>query len=299
MIPSVPCYGFIFAQYIRKDLLRQNVRSQTLLLVLVCSALQVLTELPTILAYLFNGVSPNESSRFCRFWAFQDYSFNVMILMLMGLLAVERYLLVFHRHFLDRHLILLHYLPMVFCVVYPIILYAYFVFLYPCDPQFDFTMMTCGGPCYFYEPAVSTFDQFINLVFPVLVSSSASLLLLFRVIRQKQHMQQQNIWRKNRRLVLQLLYVVVLHNLIWLPMIICSTIMLFSPTVQPLLIELSINILPYGIYVVILLCPFMSLMGLPELWPEFARKIRPLATNHHSMLRATKHSTVHGQNRSH
>lgn len=299
IIPSVPCYIFIFVQYIRKDIFRQNIRSHTLLLVLICSALQVMTEMPTILTYLFNGVSPNESKSFCRFWAFQDYSFNVMILMLMALLAVERYLLVFHHLFLNRHLILLHYGPMAFCVVYPILLYAYFVFLYPCDPQFDYTMMTCGGPCYFYEPAVSTFDQFVNLVFPVFVSSTASLFLLVRVIRQKQHMQQHQIWRKNRRVVLQLLYIVILHNLVWLPMVTCSTIMLFSPTAQPVLVELSINILPYGIYVVILLCPFVSLMSLPELWPNFAQRIRPFLTTQQSKPLATKHSTVHGQSRHH
>lgn len=200
-----------------------------------------------------------------------------MILMLMGYIAIERYLLVFHNGFLLRHLIILHYIPMVFCIIYPIGLYIYLIFFYPCNNQFIYTMITCGGPCYFYEPAISTFDQFTNLVFPVTVSSLASLALLIRVLWQKKHMQQRQMWKKHRRLVLQLLYIVILYNLLWLPMVTCSSIMLFSPIPQPLLVQLSIDILPNGIYVVILLCPFVSLMCLPELWPQRGEKVSSIA----------------------
>ncbi|CAF1318334.1 unnamed protein product [Rotaria sp. Silwood1] len=138
-------------------------------------------------------------------------------------------------------------------------------------------MITCGGPCYFYQATISTLDQFIDLVFPVAVSSLASLILLSRVLWQKRRMQQQQMWKKNRRLVIQLLYIVILYNIVWLPMIICSSIMLFSPVPQPFLVELSINILPYGIYVVILLCPFVSLMSLPELWLRRRPQVLPIA----------------------
>ncbi|CAF0878874.1 unnamed protein product [Adineta steineri] len=136
-------------------------------------------------------------------------------------------------------------------------------------------MITCGGPCYFYETAISIFDQFIDLVLPVLLSSYVTLALLIRVLRQKYHMQQRQMWRKNRRLVIQLLYIIILYNLLWLPMVICSSIMLFSTIPKPILIDLTINILPYGIYVVILLCPFVSLMSLRELWPRSVRRILP------------------------
>ncbi|CAF1174160.1 unnamed protein product [Rotaria sordida] len=202
-----------------------------------------------------------------------------MILMLMGLTAIERYLLVFHNQFLHQHLIVLHYIPMIFCIIYPIGLYTYLIFFYPCINQFTYTMITCGGPCYFFETRISILDQFIDLVFPVTVSSLASLALLSRVLWQKRRMQQGRMWQKNRRLLIQLLYIVILYNLVWLPMIICSSIMLFSPIPQPFLIELSINILPYGIYIVILVCPFVSLMSLPELWPQHNPNIRPLAKN--------------------
>ncbi|CAF4152987.1 unnamed protein product, partial [Rotaria sordida] len=242
-----------------------------------CIQSNVTSELPIILSYLRNNIVPIQSNIFCEFWACQDYSFNVMILMLMGFTAIERYLLIFHNQFLQQHLIILHYMPMIVCIIYPIGLYIYLIFFYPCINQFTYTMITCGGPCYFYETTISIVDIFINLVFPVAVSSLASLALLTRVLCQKRRMQQRQMWKKNRRLLIQLLYIAILYNLLWLPMIICSSIMLFSPVPQSLLVELSVNILPYGIYIVILLCPFVSLMSLPELWSQRNPRIRPLA----------------------
>lgn len=149
-------------------------------------------------------------------------------------------------------------------------------------------MVTCGGPCYFFDPTIGTFDQCINLVLPAAVSTFASTALLYRVIRQKQRMQQHRMWRKNRRLVLQLLYIVILHNIVWLPMVICSSIMFFSTISQSILVDLSINILPNGIYIVILLCPFISLNSLPELRPYFRRHISPLTVARNSFRRTVQ-----------
>lgn len=301
LIPSIICYGFIFVQSIRKGILRKHLSSHVILVVLVCSFLQVnlptkfhipfsrnssfqvITELPILLSYLYNGISPALSDGFCKFWACQDYSFNVMILMLTAHTASERYLLVFHNAFFRQHLLILHCLPIIFCCIYPPLLYMYFIVIYPCTNQFDYTMVTCGGPCYYYEPIVSTFDQFVNLILPVAVSSLVSLIVLIRVIRKKQHMRQQRIWKKNRRLVIQLLYVVISHNVVWLPMVICSTIMYFGAASQEILLYLAINILPIGIYVVILLCPFTSLLSLPKLSVQTEARVVPqLRTNPHA-----------------
>jgi hypothetical protein len=93
------------------------------------------------------------------------------------------------------------------------------------------------------------------------------MLLIGRVIYQKNRMRQQQKWKKNRRLVIQLMSIVVVHNLIWLPILICLLTILFSPIQQPTLIELSLNLFTYSIYISIMLCPFVSLIGLPELWP--------------------------------
>jgi hypothetical protein len=205
--------------------------------------------------------------------------------MLMSYTAIERYLLIFHRIFFLQHLIVLHYIPVIFCIAYPIILYTYLIFFYPCINQFDFTLTTCGGPCYAFETTISILDEFIDLVLPVVVSTLASLALLIGVLRQKLQMQQQHMWKKNRRLVIQVLYIIILHNVAWIPIVTFLLIMLFTVP-QPFLLNLAYDILPVGVYIVALACPFASLMGLPELWPQFAPRIFPL-TGIHKSLRST------------
>jgi hypothetical protein len=250
-------------------------------------------ELPIVLSYLHNNIVSLQLDSFCKFWICEDYSFNVMILMLTAYTAIERYFLVFHHLFFHQHLIILHYIPIGFCCIYPIIIYIYLIFFYPCTNQFDFTIITCGGPCYYYEPAISTFDQFINLVLPVGINTLASTILLSRVIRKKQRIQQHEMWRKNRRLVIQLLYAVILHNIVWLPMVICSTIMFFSTVSQSIIISLAIDILPMGVYVVILLCPFVSLISLPEVWPKIDPRIFSLTTKHNTLRPTQQLPIIH------
>lgn len=219
------------------------------------------------------------SDIFCKFWSWLDYSCNVSILMLMAFGSVERYILVFHRNVLQQHTLIMHYLPISFSLLYPFLLYFGSIFIYPCVNQFDFTMLACGGPCYFYEPILSTFDQFVDIALPVTAGTIANITLIARVLIQKRRMKQQRMWKKNRRLIVQLLAFVILHNLLWWPLLVVTLVMLYSPMRNPLLVQLSIDILPYGIYIVILLCPFVLILGLPETWPHlFSRWVQSKPT---------------------
>lgn len=216
-----------------------------------------------------------QTDSFCQFWSDLDYVFTVSSLFLMAFGSVERYLLIFHHHLILRHRWLQHYLPIVLCIAYPFLLYTGLIYVYPCVNEFDYKLLTCGGPCYFHEAALSTFDEFANVVFPVVTGTIANALLIVRVISGKRRMKQQHIWRKNLRLMVQLLSVVILHNVVWIPLVCSTLLMLYSPVGQGLLVALSVNILPYGIYVVVLLSPFMTLLGLVELWPSWLTRNQP------------------------
>jgi hypothetical protein len=141
-------------------------------------------------------------------------------------------------------------------------------------------MITCGGPCYLYEPILSAIDTILDLALPLGVCTIANILLLIRVLRQKYRMRQQHMWKKHRRLLIQLLSIVILHNSVWFPVIICLLIIQFSPVSLPTLIDITINRFPFGYYMVVMLCPFISLIGLPELWPRvFNNAIQPTTNN--------------------
>ena len=69
----------------------------------------------------------------------------------MTFLSVQRYGLIFHRAFFDRHRLLFHYIPLACCVVYPTTLYVCLLIAYPCQNRFDYAQWTCGGGCYLHE----------------------------------------------------------------------------------------------------------------------------------------------------
>jgi hypothetical protein len=109
------------------------------------------------------------------------------------------------------------------------------------------------------------FDLLTNLTLPLSICILADLTLICRVLYQKHRMKQQNKWKKNRQLVIQLMSLVIVHNLIWFPVIICLLIVLFAPVVEQMLIDLSVNLFTYSVYVAVMICPFTSLLGLPSL----------------------------------
>ena len=190
-------------------------------------------ELPLVLYNMYMRTAWSQTDLFCKYWSCLDYVCNVSILMLMNFGSAERYLLVFHRHFIHRHVLLMHYLPMIICIIYPLLLYVCLIFVYPCTNQFDFTLITCGGPCYFYEPSLSTADQLTNIALPLIAATIINVTLVIRVLCQKRRMKQQGMWKKNRRLVLQLLSFVILHNLVWLPLLFATLIMLYTKVDDP------------------------------------------------------------------
>jgi hypothetical protein len=262
-------------------MLKHHIEYDAIFVILVFSFLQVTMEHPILFSYLYNnGTLIIQSDNFCKFWLCLEFIFNGTILMIMCYGSIERYLFIFHRHFVHRHLILLHYLPITFFILYPLILYIGLICFYPCINQFDYTMIICGGPCYLYKPILSAIDTILDLALPLGVCTIANIMLLIRVLRQKHRMRQQHMWKKNRRLVIQLLSIVILHNIVWFPVIICLLIIQFSPVSLPIIIDITINRFPFGYYMVVMLCPFVSLIGLPELWPNFFNNaIRPTTNN--------------------
>ena len=280
---SIICSLFIISQFIFKRILITKINNHIILAVVISSFIQVTCELPFVLAFFRNNIVLFQSDAFCTFWCYIDYAFNVVLLMLICYGSIERYLLVFHHQFITHHLILLHYLPILCCIVYPFIVYGGLIFFYPCINQYDYTKITCQGPCYLFERIPGSIDLLINLTIPLSICVLVNLFLLVRVLHQKHRMKQQRIWKKNRYLVIQLMSIVFIHNLVWLPVIICLLNTLFSSEVQQISIDLSVNLFTYSIYIVIMICPFISLLGLSDIRPPIipncfiGNRIRPIA----------------------
>ncbi|CAF1287391.1 unnamed protein product [Adineta steineri] len=286
MIPSIICYIFIFSQFIRSRELFKRLNNHIILALLLISFIQVITELPLTLIVLHTGFVAVQSSSFCLFWVVYNYSLFVIGLMYMAYGCVERYFLIFYRASFNKHLILFHYIPLLFLLIYPPLLYFGLVVIYPCQTYFDYTQIVCAGACYQYEFSLGLFDWFTNICTPVVLSVIATALLIVRVLIQKRRVNQREIWRRNRKMVVQLASISIMYMIIWIPSVICFVVPLIVPS--PLSSQVAAGLLNYFQYLSCLLCPFMCLVVLPEIRSSFKQMFIKVNRVHLS----TRNSTV-------
>jgi hypothetical protein len=124
--------------------------------------------------------------------------------------SIERHFLIFHASMFNTrvHRVMGHYLPLVFCFVYPTIYYTYFILFYPCESYYDMTKLTCVAACFLWTNNTMAFYELImNGFVPVCLVAIFSIALLVRVLWKKQHMGRQLTWKKNRKMTIQLLAV--------------------------------------------------------------------------------------------
>jgi hypothetical protein len=179
MIPSVICSLLILYYFARSPELLKRLNNHVILGLLLISLIQVshkqlilkkilffflkvTTEMPLTLMVLHTGHVAVQSSTFCHFWIVYNYALIVINLMFMAYGCIERYFLVFRRVFFSKHLILLHYGPLVFFFIYPPLLYFGLIVIYSCQTDYDYTQFVCGGACYQYQV------RFIELIKNVL-----------------------------------------------------------------------------------------------------------------------------------
>lgn len=109
------------------------------------------TELPLNLYLLHTGTVLIRTDFFCIFWNIYNFSLVGIGLFTLSYGCIERYLFVFYRVFFNRHLIIFHYIPLGFSIIYPVLFYIYSVGIYSCTNSFSYNHSLCGRPCYEYE----------------------------------------------------------------------------------------------------------------------------------------------------
>jgi hypothetical protein len=87
-----------------------------------------------------------------------------------------------------RHIILLHYAPITFIILYSIFFYVGAVLLYKCQPTYDVRLYVCGGACYQYQLGLGLIDMVINAMASVTITFVVNLVLVIRHVIQRCHM---------------------------------------------------------------------------------------------------------------
>ncbi|UJR07431.1 hypothetical protein I4U23_011717 [Adineta vaga] len=211
---------------------------------------------------------------FCIWWYWIDYTLLVISLYLAAIASLQRHILVFNSHWfrLRRLRWILHFIPLMFGVLYPALFYLICMYFYPCENFYDETSRHCMYPCYIDNTLLYNIDWVVHTAVPVLILGLANMTLVIRVIRSMKNarQQQRHTWKKQRKLTINLLVISLLYFLLWFP---ATVIVLIQKSVYSSLVEDHPTLYYiYNLYLfACLLQPFMCFFALPELIKSIKR----------------------------
>ncbi|CAF1013143.1 unnamed protein product [Adineta ricciae] len=291
-IPAVFISLLIFAFFITHRSVLKNLQNQALLALLLANFIELATSIPmTIVFFYFSYVNP-ATAVYCTCWTFLAYSLAVIGEFLMATISVQRHTLIFQPQISQvpykRYIV--YHLPLLLCIIYPIVFYIFAIFLYTCDgTQWDFQENGCGfANCYFvYDKTLGTFDWAVNNGFPMVVIFMANVILVIRVVKNKLRRQQLVTWRKHRRMTIQLLSISSLFLIAWSPSLIIALIQqLFAPDFA---LQIQMDYITELIYLACLLLPLVCVGLLPEFIKWIVKYLHCGATTG-NVVRPTTHN---------
>ncbi|UJR08446.1 hypothetical protein I4U23_012716 [Adineta vaga] len=234
------------------------IHHHAILALLIVSLLTNLIEIPRILHYLRLGVVGAQTIASCLIWQWCDYLLYGQANLLMLWTSFERHILVFHSHLINtsKRRFLIHYLPL---------------FLIQ---HFHFDLPLCGQPCFTEDSIISLYDLFVHSWLPALFSALFSLCLVIRVIKRKRPiLHRDNVWRKHRRMILQLLSISALYFICMGPYTFIQVIDLLVGLSSTLAYVKNVYLF-YVYWLLTLLLPYVCIGCLPEVTNKIKRQAK-------------------------
>ncbi|CAF0914639.1 unnamed protein product [Adineta ricciae] len=266
-IPSIICTFFILYHLLIDRNLRWQLNNHSTIILLLFGSTIQLIDIPLNLDFIANSgrVKPSNSI-LCRCWWIVDIGFYNGITIIMAWSAFERHILVFRDQWVStrKRRFLLHYLPLIILLCYIYIFYVMVIFFPPCQNRYNYTLPVCNNfPCYLHDPILGKWDSCVNNIFPTVLISLFVVALVLRVYRQKRRLNQPIQWRKQRKLIIQLVPISVLYLIVNIPLNflifvhLCGVLEQSGGDVQ-----LTFDFLGY---LLILIFPFVNLASISEL----------------------------------
>ncbi|CAF0975493.1 unnamed protein product [Rotaria sp. Silwood1] len=271
-IPSTICALYFIYNVIRIPTFRKRFQNQTLIILVCIILLDIVLNISITMSFYARGYVGIQTQSFCYYWQFIDYSFTSLVIWSKAIFTFERYILVFYPNLLrsQRKRLIFHYAPLILMYIYLILFYLLNTFLYTCRNKPQYYAHLCGTQCLDNLSGLSTFNWIFNILFPVFVIIFGSLLLLIRVLWTRREMQRNlRNWSKNWKMIVQLLAIVFMYMMVWLPLSIVSLITTLSQSV-PFVFSSIENYLYFSSY----LCEMCVPMAALFLAPEIIQKLR-------------------------
>ncbi|CAF3074230.1 unnamed protein product [Rotaria sp. Silwood2] len=245
----------------------RHLQTQIYGFLLIVNVLILGFELPITLYYLYEGSIYFESR--CSAWITLNYSLFQLSIFLMTWISIQRYLFIYHEQFILRHMILLHYGPVVFLFLYCPLLYIGIVVLYKCKPVYDVNLYICGGPCYSLELGLGLFDWVGNGISMEMATLIVNVIVTIRHFIQRYRMKRAIItadgrrqWNRSVKLGAQLVAIGMIYVIGWVPYSIIVLIQMFKGSEE--LADILSRFFSYFPYLQELILPFVAILYMPE-----------------------------------
>ena len=265
-VPAVMCSIFALYHLLKDRQLRTALHNHVTILILLFNLIYQLVDIPLHLQYFSTGIVRPATPALCLIWLFIDYGFFFTDLVLLMWASFERHILIFHTSMLttQRRRLFVHYLPIFVIVMFMMLFYGVVIFAPPCQNTFDFTMDTCGtGGCYNSVPFFGMVERIGFAIVPTFLIAIFCMALIIRIIRQKYRIRGIIEWRRQRKLIVQLVSMSSVYLFFDMPLSIVDLVHLSG---QPDWGHDALPAIFYLSYFPILLLPIVCLGSIPELW---------------------------------
>ncbi|CAF4707926.1 unnamed protein product [Rotaria sp. Silwood1] len=279
LIPSIVCSVFLLYNLLFDQNLRNALNNHVVIVLLIVGLSSLFLDIPNYLIFIWLGYVWPQLASTCYLWCFVNLACFTLFGFLMVWATIERHILVFHTNWINTQTkrFLIHYLPITIIILYCFSFYTIVIFFPSCGNEFDYTQNWCDYPCYSDDNNLLAYENIVHFLLPIPLIVIINILLIIRVVKQKQRLHQHVQWNKYYKMILQIISCSVVYLLFDLPML---SILVAHNCGLPYeaigQVELFFYFLAYFINIFM---PFVFFGSLPEIWIKIRRKIQRLTNS--------------------
>lgn len=270
---AIVCSAFHLYQLLTNRSLRNALHNHSIIVLSVITLIALIFDVPLYISTIRLGYVPVPTSTFCLFWWNLDEFCCQITIMVVTTGCLQRHILIFHERWLSniKKRIFIHYTPIALAVIYPILfnVLGQLIGSWCTIPKYDYTQPWCQYvPCFSNNTYLRAYNMFFNWVFASALGSLSDIVLIGRIIWHRHiRLRQPIVWRKHRKMAIQLLLVSLFCSSFNSPMVTYNALRLLK--LLPSTAYTTSMEIYFVFYFSTLLLPFVMIISLPkEYWYE-------------------------------
>ena len=276
------CNLFLLYHLLTDRHLRKQLHNHIIIAILFASLQFTLIHVPFSLNLFLTGSVWPRSVIACSIWRFTAYLGCNANDVLLAWATIERHILIYHSQVVRQYWyrLILHYIPLIFLVVYLFFFNAASFFTPACFRHYDFSAVFCDATCLGSIVFMSTWYLVVNQLLAAILAIIFSFALFIRVLQRRMAMNKSIDWQRLNKLTAQVLILTVLFIVLEVPYAITGSLDYFGLFRGSHTFNMINAVSLFLCYIMPIIMPFACFLGLySELREKFSRKNRNRVRN--------------------